>query len=447
MVYEQQNPRKEAVEILTLFFETRKPLKFLITENLLNKFNENDRAFLKEIVYGVLRNLYFIDWILDKFYRNKKGLSTKTINNLRCGIYQLIYMEIPSYAVTNESVAVEKLLKGNPSLVNAVLRNFLREYSNKKYPLTLSEKINDMEKYLSIKYSFPVWLIKRYLERFNVEELESFLKANNDKPPFTIAVKPKERDEIAEYLNKKGFSVYLTKYAPSGLKIEGKGYEIRKALQELPFFWIVQDEASQLACFFLEACENDQVLDVCSSPGGKALLSAALMEKGRILCLEKNKERLNILNQNIKRVKKYLPNIEIESLLMDILEFRNKKSFNKIILDAPCSSLGVIRRNPDVRYRCSESEIARLSKMQFLMLDHVSKYLIKGGILLYCVCSTEPEEGEKVIEKFLHNNKEFCTINSEISFFKDLYIDKGMIRTYPHIHDMDGFFMARILRC
>ncbi|MDI6713570.1 MAG: 16S rRNA (cytosine(967)-C(5))-methyltransferase RsmB [Thermodesulfovibrio sp.] len=447
MVYEQQNPRKEAVEILTYLFEKRKPLKILLTENLLNKFNENDRAFLKEIVHGVLRNLYFIDWILAKFYRNKKRLLPKTINNLRCAIYQLIFMKLPSYAVTNESVKVEKSLRGFPSLVNAILRNFLREYPSGEYPLPLSEKFTDIEKYLSIKYSYPPWLVKRYLKRFTQEEIEPFLKANNDKPPFTIAVKPKERNEIAEYLNKKGFLVYPTKYAPSGLKIEGKGYEIRKALQKLPFFWLIQDEASQLACFFLEVYENDTILDVCSSPGGKALLSAALMERGRILCLEKNKERLKILNQNIKRVKKFLPNIKIESLLMDIFEFRDKNNFNKIILDAPCSSLGVIRRNPDVRYRCSESEIARLSEMQFLMLDHVSKYLTKGGTLLYCVCSTEPEEGERVVEKFLHNHEEFYTINSEISFFKDLYIDKGMIRTYPHIHDMDGFFMARILRC
>ncbi|MCX8034424.1 MAG: 16S rRNA (cytosine(967)-C(5))-methyltransferase RsmB [Thermodesulfovibrio sp.] len=448
MVYEKLSPRQKAVKVLSKIFEKGIPLKTLLSDEVVDKFSISDRAFLKELVYGVLRNLYYIDWLLEDFYRNKKLLSQYTINNLRCAIYQLIFMKLPSYAVTNEAVNLEKIFNGKPSVVNAILRNFIRKKPdnfNNLSSIKLNLIQNNKLEYLSLKYSHPKWLIKRWLERFSEEETEALLRANNQKPTFTIAVRPEERNEVADYLNKNGFNTKFTKYAPSGLIIEGQGYEIRNFLQKSNFFWIVQDEASQLACFFLEPKEDSTVLDVCSSPGGKALLTAALMGKGKIICIEKDKRRFKILNENIQRNKKFLPKIQIESIITDIVEWKTTLSFERIILDAPCSSLGVIRRNPDVRYRCNESELIRLSKNQTILLEHVSKFLSKRGILLYAVCSTEPEEGERVIENFLHKFKEFCTINSADSFFKNFYIKKGMIRTFPHKHEMDGFFMARIM--
>lgn len=448
MVYTKFSPRQEAVRILSKIFKKGISLKTLLSDEVVDKFSISDKAFLKELVYGVLRNLYYIDWLLENFYRNKKLLSNYTINNLRCAIYQLIFMKLPSYAVTNEAVNLEKAFNGKPSVVNAILRNFIRnklDNFNNLSSIDLNLTQNNKLEYLSLKYSHPKWLIKRWLERFKEEETEALLRANNQKPPFTIAVKPAERNDVADYLNKNGFTTKFTKYAPSGLIIEGQGYEIRNFLQKSNFFWIVQDEASQLACFLLEPEEDSSVLDVCSSPGGKALLTAALMKKGKIICIEKDKRRFKILNENIQRNKKFLPQIQIESILIDAIEFKNNLPFERIILDAPCSSLGVIRRNPDVRYRCNKRELNKLLQNQTILLEHVSKFLSKSGILLYAVCSTEPEEGEIVIEKFLHKFKEFCTINSAHSFFKSFYVKKGMIRTFPHKHEMDGFFMARIM--
>lgn len=448
MVYKKLSPRQKTVKVLAKIFEKGIPLKTLLSDEVVDKYSIADRAFLKELVYGVLRNLYYIDWLLEDLYKNKKLLSNYTINNLRCAIYQLIFMKLPPYAVTNESVNVEKVFNGKPSVINAILRNFIRNKLHNYYDLSsinLKTQQNNKLEYLSLNYSHPKWLIKRWLERFKEEETEALLRANNQKPTFTIAVKPEERSDVAEYLNENGFITKFTKYAPSGLIIEGQGYEIRNFLKKSNFFWIVQDEASQLACFLLEPKENSIVLDVCSSPGGKALLTAVLMGKGKIICIEKDKRRFKILNENIQRNKKFLTKIKIESILADVVEFKTSLSFEKIILDAPCSSLGVIRRNPDVRYRCNESELNKLSKKQTILLEHVSKFLSKGGTLIYAVCSTEPEEGERVIENFLHKFKEFCTINSVHSFFKNFYFKKGMIRTFPHKHEMDGFFMARII--
>lgn len=449
MVYEKRSPRAIAVEILSKVFDRNIPLKILINDKKVESLSPVDRAFLRELVYGVLRNLYIIDWLLKDFYRDRKSLSSRTINNLRCGIYQEVFMEIPDYAVTNETVKVEKYFKGKPSFVNAVLRNFIRLKVNKLRQLesTLSEfKRNNKLDFLSLKYSHPKWLVKRWIDRFGEIETEALLNANNQKPPFTIAVKPDEREKVGEYLKERGFIINFTPYSPCGILVEGQGQQIRNTLRDCDFFWLIQDEASQLACYFLEPVEGIELLDLCSSPGGKALLTAALMREGRLVCLEKDKGRFEILNQNIQRLKKHLPNVKIEALLIDAFNFKSKGKFDRVLLDAPCSSLGVIRRNPDVKYRCSDHEIEKLAKNQSLLLEHASKFLSKKGFLIYVVCSTEVEEGEQIVENFLLKFKEFYTINSVYSFFKDFYIKEGFIRTFPHRHNMDGFFMARLSR-
>ncbi|GAB5047524.1 16S rRNA (cytosine(967)-C(5))-methyltransferase RsmB [Thermodesulfovibrio sp. TK110] len=423
MVY--KSPRKTVVAILNNVLYKKKSLKSLLTDEVFSSFHKSDRAFLIEVLYGTLRNLYLIDLLLEGFFKDRKRLSPFTVNNLRAAVYQMLFMKIPEYAVTFEAVNVEKSFNGKPAVVNAILRNFIKKYSGKSL-----EEIFNSNLPLSIKYSHPEWLIKRWIKRFS--SIESLLKANNEKPPFTIAVKPEERASVADYLTEKGFKVELSEAVLSGLKIDGEGYEIRQTLKCAPFFWIVQDEASQLVCFLLESFEGARILDACASPGGKTLLTAALMKKGEIVCIENNRARFKILQENINRVKKFLPYVKIKPQLADINQIEFKYSFDRIILDAPCSSTGVIRRNPDIRYRVREEEIKRLSKIQKLMIEKVSQFLAKKGILLYSVCSTEPEEGEEVIESFLQKHDKFSSIKK--------------LRTYPHRDRMDGFFIAKLLR-
>ncbi|GAB6183832.1 16S rRNA (cytosine(967)-C(5))-methyltransferase RsmB [Thermodesulfovibrio hydrogeniphilus] len=429
MVNKKQNPRQTAVKILTDILDKRKSLKNVLTDRILSEFAQNDRGLLIETVYGVLRNLYYINWLLEEFYKNKAGLPSHTINNLRCSIYQLVFMGTASYAVTNEAVNTEKSLNGKPAVVNAILRNFLRKYGSNGLSKLLQEKTPDS---LSILYSHPDWLIKKWAERFSKDELIALLKANNEKPPFCIAVKPEEREKVADYFRSKGFKTSFTKHAASGLIIEGQGYEIRQALKEAPFFWVVQDEASQLVCFLLEPSEGETVLDACASPGGKTLLTGALMKKGKIIAVERNRKRYQTLLKNIERNRKFLQNVVFELVEKDIFQFETDCQFDKILLDAPCSSLGVVRRNPDVRYRVTEAEIERLSKVQEAMLERVSKFLKPNGIIVYSVCSTETEEGERVIDKFLQKHPEFCSIK--------------ILRPFPHLDNMDGFFMAKLKR-
>ncbi len=429
MVHKRENPRKVAVEVLNVVLGKKKPLKYTLTDRILNLFKNSDRAFLIEIVYGVLRNLYYLDFLLEEFFKRKETLSSLTINNLRCCIYQILFLNIPAYAAINEGVNIEKTFKGRPAVVNAILRNFLRKFEGASLQ-EIRERIKPPN--LQIAYSHPEWLIRRWQSRFSPEELEALLKANNEKPPFCIGVKPEERDMIADYFEKKGFVVNPSRHVSSGLMIEGQGHEIIETLKKAPFFWVVQDEGSQLACFLLEPKEDLTVLDACASPGGKTLLTAALMKKGKILCLENNMKRFKILLENIDRVRKFLPNVKIEPQFKDIFKFQPPHLFDRVLLDAPCSSLGVIRRNPDVRYRVEEAEIERLSKLQREMLHKISNFVSEGGILLYSVCSTEPEEGEKVIDDFLQKHFQFCSIE--------------IFRTYPHKDGMDGFFFAKLLK-
>lgn len=435
MVFKSPNPRASAVELLVKVLGQKKSIRELINEDLLSKFNDIDRSFFIEIVYGVLRNLFYIDWLLNSFLKKKEKLSSFTINNLRVAVYQLIFMRTPDYAVVNEAVNIEKFFSGKPNVVNGVLRNFLRKYPKHTMLPEAKEFV--------IKYSHPKWLIDRWIKRFGLEETEQLLKANNQKPPFTISVIPEERQKVIEYLNEKGFSAKATVFSPAGITVEGQIQNVLETLKKSSFFWLVQDEASQLVCFLLEPKENYIVLDLCASPGGKTLLTAALMKKGKILSIEKNKFRFKLLRENIMRVKKFLPEVEIEAKLMDIFQLETLNRFDRIILDAPCSSTGVIRRNPDVRYRITEEQIRKLSNIQLRMLEQASKFLHKGGIMVYSVCSTEPEEGEILVESFLQKHKEFISINSAYPFFESFYIKKGFLRTYPHKHGTDGFFMAR----
>lgn len=438
MVEQSPNPRKKAIEILTSVLEKKISLSNLITDNLLSQFNSTDRRFFLELIYGVMRNLYFIDWLTEGFFRNKETLSPLTINNIRCAVYQIIFMRVPSYAATNEAVNIEKSFNGKASVVNGILRNFLRKYSGF---LSESEDIfsiidsvsTELEysKFLSIKYSHPEWLVKRWLKRFD-KETASLLKANNEKAPFVIAVKPEQRHQIADYLNERGFETSFTNLSPAGLIIKGQGQKIRQCLLKSPFFWIIQDEASQLVSFSAEPFEGANVLDACSSPGGKALLTAAIMKKGEITCIERDRQRFKLLQENIKRLKNFLTEVNIKTVVADVLNISFRESFDRIILDAPCSSLGVIRRNPDVRYRVTEDEILRLSNLQMQMLEKVSQFLVKDGILIYSVCSTEPEEGEAIIKSFLEKHPDFFIIDIK--------------RTYPHKDGMDGFFIAKLTK-
>jgi len=256
----------------------------------------------------------------------------------------------------------------------------------------------------------------------------------------------------------KGVQAHKTIYSPSGIVLEDlHSFSDLHDLLDFPF--LVQDEAAQLMTFLLAPCPAEIVLDACAAPGGKTTHIAKLMgDRGKVVAVETESERIRQLEENIARLGLHSVSVvhgDIRDAEAGIRRAAGCDTasdsclFDRILLDAPCSALGVIRRNPDVKYRRLPEDLQRSRESQLALLQAVSRYLKVGGSMVYSVCSTEPEEGEEVIGEFLHSNQNFSIIKGEQDFLRPFeYGDSGRVfyRTFPHEHDMDGFFAARLKR-
>ncbi|MHB8882064.1 MAG: 16S rRNA (cytosine(967)-C(5))-methyltransferase RsmB [Thermodesulfovibrionales bacterium] len=405
--------------------------------------DSRDRSFLMEIVYGVLRHRDTLDWILSRFLRHPGKLTPMTANNLRTAVYQLCYMRVPQWAVVNEAVEIEKSgfedgTRGMPPLVNAVLRNVIRSQDLFAFPL----KFDDPVMGLAVNTSHPRWMIKRWIKRFGPEEAGRIAAANMMKPPLTLRANTLRttRERLLGLLADHGISAEPALYSPEGILVKGTVH-----YSDLLFaagLFVVQDEASQLVSHLLGPLPGERILDACAAPGGKTTHIAQLMnDSGEVLAVDKDPERLRRLNQNISS----LGITSVRVIQADVSGLAGLAPFDRILLDAPCSATGVIRRNPDVKYRHKAADLQAFREKQLELLRTVAGLLKKGGTLVYSVCSIEPEEGEQVINDFLKVEGDFRIIDtgglSHAQFF-----DRGLFRTFPHRDAMDGFFGATLCR-
>ncbi len=443
----KKNPRLLALRALDeIWRKDKRPREVL--DSYAATLDSRDMAFIQELVYGVIRNRLYIDRCLTAYLKDPSGLKHATLNNLRLGVYQAFFMRVPDRAIVFETTEVEKSAGRNAGLVNAVLRKVVTGNARPPLPEDPAERI-------SIVTSHPVWLVKRWIERFGVTEAEALAEANNTIPPLTLRVNTlrTDREKVAARLSDMGMEFKYTDFSPVGIKIQGS-YVFRE-IEGLLGDVFIQDEAAQLITFLLQPGEGQAILDACAAPGGKTTHIAELTrDRARVYAVENSAERLGILQENVRR--QALGSVKM--ICSDIGEFRPPEGFHRILLDAPCSSLGVIRRNPDVRYKHSPEVLRRFHEKQVEMLTTVSRHLLPNGILLYSVCSTEPEEGEDVIGSFLHKERDFFIIEDTeflpstydkgpaVDNLRELVNDGGYFRTYPHRHDMDGFFAVRLSR-
>lgn len=432
--------RQIAVTALNKIFNKGvKPKQIL--EELSHDLDKRDRAFLMEIVYGVLRCRDYLDWMLKDFLKKPSGLSPNTLNNLRSAVYQIKYMRVPEWAVVDEAVNLERFNQGKRTLVNAVLRNFLRHKDEIKDP----PKDNPVE-YISVTTSHPRWLVKRWIKRFGYDEALKLAEKNNEMPPLAIRMNNvSEKEQVLQILHEKGAGVHPTRYSPVGVVIEGH-YSYQELSEILPFTYFVQDEAAQLVTYLLNPSPDERILDACAAPGGKTTHIAQMMkDSGEIIAVESEEKRIRQLEENVSRL-----GIKSVKIVHGDVKFLDIGQFDKILIDAPCSSIGVIRRNLDVKYRHNEKDLIGYKGNQLDMFRAVSRFLKAGGLMVYSVCSTEPEEGEEVIKEFLHGNPDFSIIRGDHDFLAPFEVlDKDghlFYRTFPHRHDMDGFFAARLKR-
>ncbi|MEC4676130.1 MAG: 16S rRNA (cytosine(967)-C(5))-methyltransferase RsmB [Nitrospirota bacterium] len=415
-------------------------------DTLARSLDRRDRAFMMELVYGVLRFRDTLDWILKQFLRNFSGSGEFTINNLRTALFQIYFMRVPDWAVVNESVEIEKKggvsairrRTGRPTVVNGVLRNILRRKNDFTPPLEFDDPVAA----ISVNTSHPQWMVKRWMKRFGGHEAALLAEANNQIPPMTIRVNSLRitRNQLISKLRENGFLSRPANFSPDGIIM--KELHSYSDLSFVSGLFAVQDEASQLIAYLLDPKPGERILDACAAPGGKTTHIAQLMrDSGEVIAVEKDPERIGRLEENIK-------NSGIRSIKIinaDFSRLENIGTFDRILLDAPCSSLGVIRRNPDVKYRRRAGDLAGYRSKQIKLLLAASSMLRENGILVYSVCSTEPEEGEEVVSEFLKTAKEMSIINAD-SFYPGDFADKGFYRTYPHKHNMDGFFGVKFCR-
>ena len=433
-----------AVKILNRVERTDAYLDKLLDNEMRNaELGGPDKALLYEIVHGVVRWMGRLDWVLNGFYKGQFSKAIPNLKNcLRVALYQILFLDrVPDYAAVNEAVEFIKKLQGQKpaDLTNAILRNIIRSKNGIRYP----DPEEDLIGYISAFHSHPSWLVKRYINRFGRESTEKLFAANNEKPFLTLklnAIKV-QHEEFKSLLNSVNLKYLQGKYLQDFFKLQNLTNITAWEYYNNGYF-DVQDESAGLACKLLDVKPGLRVLDMCAAPGGKTSYIAGLMQDhGEIVALDRYESRLHVLSKNIKR----LGLKSIRPLVMNAMEY-NRKDFNRILVDAPCSGTGTLSKKPDIKWKVDLLDIKKLSELQFSLLSKASTLLKKDGILVYSTCSIEPEENFEVVRKFLENNSNFKLLKADENVSKELVDENGCISTLPHIHQLDGAFAAKLIR-
>lgn len=409
---------------------------------------ELDRSFATELVYGTVKWLLQIDYFIEKYSSVKpKKLSPWIKNILRMGIYQILHTDrIPVSAACNTSVELAKRYghQASSRFVNAILRNVAKNAVNLPFP----EKSNRTE-YLSIVYSHPGWLVEKWISLFGYEFTEALLKSNNEVPDFSVRVNSLKasREQLIDLLHKEGVSAGPGKYLDEAAVLETPSSIVRLDAFKNGLFQ-VQDESSMLAARVLNPEEGDLVIDVCSAPGGKATHIAQLMNnRGTVIARDIYPHKLNLINESAARLGIGI----IKTEVFDACEFDEKMTgkADKVLVDAPCTGLGIIRKKPDIKYTKNINQTDEIVHLQRKILCNAAKYVRVGGSLVYSTCTILPEENLDNVTAFLSENKNF-----KLKDFGDLLPESlkmqscgdGYIQLYPNVNKTDGFFISKLIR-
>jgi len=443
------SPRSLAVDLLDRIDKTgafAEPLlNACLDKVLLN--NAPDRHLLTSLVYGTLRMRGHLDWIIKQLYKGNFPSMQEGIKNiLRTALYQFLFLErIPVFALVDEAVELTKQrYPGRGDLVNALLRNAVRRL--KDHDLSYPDFQKNPEEHIAIVHSHPPWLVRRWLTIYGPERTHSLCKASNQIPPVAVRVNTLKttRPSFKKVLEQEGFSVSESRFSPDGLRIEGSSNALRSAAVSHQGFFILQDEASQLISHLVAPEAGEKILDLCCGTGVKTTHLAALMNnEGRLLAVDLYPAKLEALN----RLSGKMGISIVETLRADASkeadEVRQDK-FDRILVDAPCSGLGTLRRNPEIKWRLQPQELPPYSRLQALILDRAASLLRRGGRLVYSTCTNLPEENELLVRKFLARHDEFSLIHHpSVPVPTPTLIDEGgFFRTAPDTSGMDGFFAA-----
>lgn len=446
-----ENVRELAVNMLLEITE-KESYSHLVMRDVLDKYDYlpgRDKAFLKRVTEGTLERRIQIDYILDQFSRVPAASMKPFIRNLlRLSVYQLFFMDsVPDAAVCNEAVklAGKRGFRSLSGFVNGVLRNIARNRDRICWPDQEKEPVG----FLSVKYSVPLWLVEKLLSERGRERTERILESFLVPAPVTIRIRQElgsqEREELISRMRQTGAAAEPHPYHPLAYTLRGA-----EGISSLPGFseglFMVQDTSSMLVCEAAGIRPGQRVIDVCASPGGKAVHAAEkLKESGFVSARDLTEYKAGLIRDNSRRMRAD----RVETLIWDARRLREEdiESADAVLADLPCSGLGVIGRKKDIKYRMSPESLLELAKLQRQILGTVWRYVKPGGVLIYSTCTINPGENEENVGWFLerypfHLESLSSCLPQELSGEGE----SGMLQLLPGIHKSDGFFLARLVR-
>lgn len=412
--------------------------------------SREDAGLVTELVYGTISRMNTLDYVLEEFV--SKGIAKLqpwVRNLLRLSLYQIMYLDrIPSHAAVNEAVNIAKKKghQGISGMVNGVLRSVLRAGNLPVIPDGLGPA-----KRISIQYSHPIWLVKRWITEYGVDTAEAICAANNEPPAVSIRVNTTmiSREALLSQMIEQGLQASASEVSPYGIVVKGGG-NLALSSWYRDGYLSVQDESSMLVAEAVAPEPGMRVLDCCAAPGGKTAHMGELMkDEGSIFANDLHPHKAKLISDQAAR-------LGLESVVTgsaDALELEHTlehHSFDRILLDAPCSGLGVIRRKPDLKWRKQPEDVVSVASLQGQLLQSVSKLLKPGGVLVYSTCTTEQTENSEVVAAFLEQNPDFTSITFASPLWgrlegTALAVGEG-IQLLPHHYGSDGFYISKLQR-
>ncbi|MCC3379788.1 16S rRNA (cytosine(967)-C(5))-methyltransferase RsmB [Paenibacillus farraposensis] len=413
------------------------------------ELSASDVGLATELVYGTVARRNTLDYYLNKFVQKGTAKLQAWVRSLlRMSVYQMVYLDrIPDHAVVSEAVTIAKRRghQGISGMVNGVLRSMLREPDKLRIPDDLSA-----EERISLEHSHPQWLVKRWIQQYGVDTAEAICRANNEPPAVSVRVNTTmtSRDQLLGEMLAKGMDAVPSAVSPFGIVVRSGG-NMALTSWYTDGLLSVQDESSMLVAEAVTPEPGMLVLDCCAAPGGKTAHMAELMkDQGRIIANDLHTHKHHLIQEQAER----LGLDAVETVTGDALELKERyapASFDRILLDAPCSGFGVIRRKPDLRWTKTAQDVREIAQLQHELLESVAGLLKPGGILVYSTCTIEPDENEGQLARFLSEHPEYELAKDHL--FPDVSYDvndarRGSVQLLPQHFHSDGFYIARLRR-
>lgn len=443
-----QSTRELAMDVLVRVEQQQAYSNIALNQALLKaNLPRGEAGLVTELVYGTIQRLNTIDYLMSRFLsKGVDKLEPWVRNLLRLSLYQIHYLDrIPPHAAVNEAVMIagRKGHKGISGMVNAVLRNMLRQPEKLRIPTDLP-----VIQSIALTYSHPEWIVSRWVEQFGEAETRAICESNNNPPHTSIRVnRMKTTPELfLALLGENGYSAKPSDIAPDGIVVEGGGNMALTAWYNDGLISI-QDESSMLVARIVDPQPGMKILDCCAAPGGKTSHIAELMrDQGSIIAYDIHEHKKQLIEAQTKRLGLHA----IQALIGDARQLANEyadHTFDRILLDAPCSGLGVIRRKPDLKWAKLESDITEIRAVQYTILDNIHNLLKPGGVLVYSTCTLEYEENQSIINEFLAKHPDFSLdnmITDQLLALTPRLVGEGMLQILPHHYQSDGFFITRL---